>query len=149
MIQSRTVRGIISGYFNPIHGGHIDLIREAARNCDYLIAIVNSDFQRELKGSSPFMDEDHRGYILENIKGVEEVIVAIDRDKSVAATLCFLREKYPNDDLKFFNGGDRQKGNLNSAETETCMKLGIKEVVLDQEKRYSSSELIHKAAQKI
>lgn len=140
------VRGILSGYFNPIHGGHIDQIRGSADNCDSLIVIINNDFQVKLKGSKEFMDEQHRKYILENIKGVDEVIVSIDRDKSVCSTLELLKNKYPGDLLLFFNGGDRQGNNLNSEETAICKKLEIKEVVLSLPKRYSSSELIRKAS---
>ena len=57
---------IISGYFNPIHPGHVSLIKDVRSthpNCN-LIAIVNSDFQVKLKGSIPFLDEVSRCYIL-------------------------------------------------------------------------------------
>ena len=49
--------GIVSGYFNPVHYGHIEYINAAKQNCDKLIAVINSDYQRELKGSKEFMDE--------------------------------------------------------------------------------------------
>ena len=51
---------IVSGYFNPIHKGHLDLFKKAKEKGDKLWVIVNSDFQRELKGSKPFMLEDER-----------------------------------------------------------------------------------------
>jgi cytidyltransferase-like protein len=137
-----TVRGIVSGYFNPMHGGHIDYINKSKLHCDWLIAIINNDYQVALKGSRHFMDENHRKYIIENLKSVDETIISLDKDTTVCKSLNYLRDKYPEDDLFFFNSGDRQKDNLVTAETETCRKLKIKEVVFDQSKRYSSSELL-------
>ena len=52
--------GIISGYFNPLHTGHLDYIESANRNCDLLYVIVNSDEQVKIKGIEPFMDEESR-----------------------------------------------------------------------------------------
>ena len=48
---------IVSGYFNPLHKGHLDYFNNAKALCDELFVIVNSDHQRELKGSKPFQDE--------------------------------------------------------------------------------------------
>ena len=67
---------VISGYFNPIHPGHVSLIKDVRSthpNCK-LIAIVNSDLQVKLKGSIPFLDEISRCYILQNIKDIDEVV---------------------------------------------------------------------------
>ena len=52
--------GIISGYFNPIHTGHLDYIEGAKQKCDLLYVIVNNDHQVNIKGSKQFMDEDSR-----------------------------------------------------------------------------------------
>ena len=50
---------IVSGYFNPLHKGHLELFKKAREfSDDYLIVIVNSDLQRELKGSKEFQDEN-------------------------------------------------------------------------------------------
>ena len=46
---------IVSGYFNPLHKGHLELFQEAKERSDMLMVIVNSDLQRELKGSKEFM----------------------------------------------------------------------------------------------
>ena len=49
---------IVSGYFNPIHKGHLEYFQNAKTHADYLFVIVNSDYQRESKGSKPFQEED-------------------------------------------------------------------------------------------
>ena len=58
---------IVSGYFNPIHKGHIEYFNIAKSNGDYLFVIVNNDIQRELKGSKKFMLQDERLIIVENL----------------------------------------------------------------------------------
>jgi len=136
--------GIVSGYFNPLHYGHIEYINEARKNCHKLVAIVNSDYQRKLKGTKEFMDENHRSKIVANLKSVDEVMISIDKDKTQCETLKLLRDKYKLCELLFFNSGDRKIGNLVSAESETCKVLGIIEFILDLPKIYSSSELLEK-----
>ena len=64
---------IVSGYFNPIHKGHIEYFNNAKANGDKLIVIVNSDHQRSLKGSKEFQNEDERVFIVSNIKSVDMV----------------------------------------------------------------------------
>lgn len=134
--------GIVSGYFNPIHSGHLEYINEAARNCSYLIAIVNSDHQVFLKGSKPFMSESHRADIVKNIRAVDDSMISIDQDKSQCETLKFLRKKYPDSGMSFFNSGDRKSNNLDSSESLTCKRYNILEIVLDLPKIYSSSDLL-------
>ena len=74
---------IVSGYFNPIHKGHIEYINLSKKDADFLIVIVNNDFQRKLKGSKEFMDENERQIILKNIKAVDRVYLSIDKDSYV------------------------------------------------------------------
>ena len=69
-------------YFNPIHKGHIEYFQNAKVNGDKLFVIVNSDFQRALKGSKEFQDEDERVFIVSNIKSVDEVILSIVQDRT-------------------------------------------------------------------
>lgn len=138
------VRSIVSGYFNPIHRGHIEYINAAKLRGDFLVAIINSDKQVKLKGSIPFMDEDHRLFIVKNIKAVDLAFIAIDEDKTVAATLRMVRENFPHDKLRFFNGGDRNMVNSESAEVIACKDCDIDYVILDQPKIASSSDLIAK-----
>ena len=138
-------RGIVSGYFNPIHMGHIEYIQTSKDQCDYLIVIVNNDKQVKLKGSKPFMDENHRLKIMSYIQGVDEVTIAIDEDKTVCNTLNQIRKGYPDDELFFFNSGDRAPiKNAENAEIILCQKIGIKYVAIPLPKLYSSSELLKK-----
>ena len=61
--------GIVSGYFNPIHRGHLEYINAAKKECDFLVVIVNNDLQVKLKKSKVFMDENHRFEIVSNSCG--------------------------------------------------------------------------------
>ena len=73
---------IVSGYFNPIHKGHIEYFQKAKNMADMLFVIVNSDYQREIKASKPFQDESERLIIVGNIKAVDEVFLSIDKNRS-------------------------------------------------------------------
>ena len=73
----------ISGYFNPIHSGHIDYITSAKNLGDLLVVIVNNDNQVKLKGSTPFQDEKERVKIVSNIKGVDLAFLSADNDSTV------------------------------------------------------------------
>lgn len=98
---------IVSGYFNPLHGGHLDMIEAAARLGDYLIVIVNNDKQQLLKKSKIILDEKNRLRLLRSIKGVDQVFLAIDEDPTVINTLELIAQQYPGCQLVFANGGDR------------------------------------------
>ena len=74
---------IVSGYFNPIHKGHLEYINNAKAMADELFVIVNSDHQRALKGSKEFQKEDERLFIVQNIKAVDKAIISIDKDRTV------------------------------------------------------------------
>ena len=136
--------GIVSGYFNPVHYGHIEYINSAKENCDMLIAVINSDYQRELKGTKEFMDENHRSRIIFNLKSVDDVFISVDKDKTQCQTLRYLKNKYKQDHLTFFNSGDRKGSNLVTAESDVCKEIGIEESILELPKIYSSSELLKK-----
>ena len=136
-------RIIVSGYFNPIHKGHIEYFKLAKKRGNYLIVIVNNDFQRKLKKSKEFMMEEERFLIVKELKIVDKVILSIDKDKSVSKTLekisLDLSEEY---DLYFANGGDQ---NIKSIpETKICNKRDIKMLFGLGEKIQSSSWLLKK-----
>ena len=138
--------GIISGYFNPIHIGHIEYINAAASQCESLIAIVNNDVQVTVKGTIPFQDEYERHTILSSIKGVTGVVVSHDYDSTVCQTIKHIKSEYPDNELIFFNSGDRIGNNVNTAEKVICNELGIKYVTIDLPKVCSSRELINNGA---
>ena len=75
--------GIVSGYFNPIHRGHLEYINAAKKECDFLVVIVNNDLQVKLKKSKVFMDENHRFEIVSNLKATDSAIISIDKSPSV------------------------------------------------------------------
>src|SRR5680860_250427 len=78
----------VSGYFNPLHVGHLDMIEMAKKLGDKLVVIVNNDYQVKLKGSVPFMALADRVRIIESLKAVDEVFVSVDRDKTVCKSLA-------------------------------------------------------------
>ena len=79
MAKTRTLV-IASGYFNPVHKGHIEYLTRSKELGDKLFVIVNNDKQREMKGSKEFMNEDERKLVIETLKPVDWAIVAIDKD---------------------------------------------------------------------
>ncbi len=87
--------GIISGYFNPIHTGHLDYIESAKELCDTLYVIVNNDKQVELKGSKRFMSEESRVRIAGSLRAVDNAILSVDDDPSVVKSIEKIYKKYP------------------------------------------------------
>lgn len=100
-------RIIVSGYFNPLHGGHLDMIEAAAKLGDYLIVIVNNDVQQLIKKGKIILPQENRARLMKALKGVDEVLIAVDQDPPVSETLGEIARLYPDDTLVFANGGDR------------------------------------------
>ena len=115
---------IVSGFFNPLHGGHLDMIEAAAKLGDKLIVIVNNDVQQVMKKDKVILNEQNRARLLGALRAVDEVVVAIDEDPTVIRTLQYIAEKYPNDELTFSNGGDRDSEKA-IPEGEVCHKYNI------------------------
>ena len=134
---------IVSGYFNPLHKGHLELFEKAKTKGDKLWVIINSDLQRELKGSKAFMDEDERLIIVKAIGIVDKGLVSIDKDKTQCETLRFLAKEHNADyDLLFANGGDQN--NYSIPEAPICEKVGIGLIEGLGDKIQSSSWLLKK-----
>ena len=115
---------IVSGYFNPIHKGHLELFELAKQNADKLWVIVNSDKQRELKGSEYFMDEDERLQIVKAIRYVDYALISQDTDKTQCETLKQFSEMFSEVyDLAFANGGDQNNDTI--PEAGVCRENGI------------------------
>jgi D-beta-D-heptose 7-phosphate kinase/D-beta-D-heptose 1-phosphate adenosyltransferase len=134
---------IVSGYFNPIHKGHLEYFKNAKQHADYLFVIVNSDLQRELKGSKPFQDEKERMIIVNSIKGVDKAILSIDKDRTVCETIKKIAQEYGEEySLAFANGGDQNNDTI--PEKPICEQLGVKLIDGLGDKIQSSSWLLNK-----
>ena len=126
-------RVAVSGYFDPIHVGHLEYLKLAKELGDKLVVIVNNNHQCILKKGKPFMDEADRVEIVKAVGIVDEVFLSIDQDKSVCASLERIK---PN---IFANGGDRHTGEV--PETVVCKANNIKIVDGLGGKIRSSSDL--------
>ena len=126
-------RVAVSGYFDPIHVGHLEYLKLAKELGDKLVVIVNNNHQCVLKKGKPFMDEADRVEIVKALGIVDEVFLSIDQDKSVCASLERVK---PN---IFANGGDRHTGEV--PETVVCKTNIIKIVDGLGGKIRSSSDL--------
>ena len=107
----------VSGYFDPIHVGHLEYLKMAKNLGDKLIVIVNSDYQAGLKKGTSFMPEDDRLEIVKSLRCVDEVFLSIDKDKSVCKSLEYLKPDI------FANGGDRSLNEI--PETAVMEKYNI------------------------
>ncbi len=128
----------VSGYFNPLHVGHLEMIQMAKKLGDKLVAIVNNDYQVNLKGSVPFMSQADRLKIVAALREVDSVFLSIDKDKSVCKSLARVKPDI------FANGGDRHSIN-DVPEYSICQKLNIKMVDGLGRKIRASSEMIARA----
>lgn len=134
---------IVSGYFNPIHKGHLEYFNNAKALADELFVIVNNDVQRGLKGSKEFQKEDERLIIVENIKAVDKAMISIDKDRTVCASIAYLHKTYGDDyDLAFANGGDQD--NTSIPEAPVCKELNVQLIDGLGDKIQSSSWLLKK-----
>ena len=115
---------IVSGYFNPLHGGHLDMIEAAAKMGDHLIVIVNNDKQQLLKKGKIILDEADRLRVLRSIKGVDQSVLSIDDDPTICKTLEMVAGQHPGDELVFANGGDRDS-EKEIPEAVVCREFGI------------------------
>jgi cytidyltransferase-like protein len=128
-----------SGYFNPLHFGHIEYFEKAKSLGDILVVIVNNDEQAFLKKGSTFMKQDERLKIIRSLRIVDFCVLSIDTDRTVCRTIEAVRPHI------FANGGDQF--NTNIPEKTICEKLGIELVDNLGEKLQSSSWLLEKAKQ--
>jgi len=104
---------IVSGGFDPIHSGHISYLKDAKKYGDKLIVALNSDTWLENKKGKAFMPFSERSIILKNITCVDQVIDFEDDDHGSAINaLKKIKNLYPNDEILFANGGDRDKTNI-------------------------------------
>jgi len=132
---------IVSGYFNPLHKGHLELFEKAKEVGDLLIVIVNNDKQRELKGSKFFQDQDERIRIIRALSIVDIAWISVDKDSTQNATLKLMVDKfYGSMKLAFANGGDQNNDTI--PEAEICVMFDIELIDGLGDKIQSSSWLL-------
>lgn len=139
---------ITSGYFNPIHPGHIECFQLSRQFGDKLIVIINNDHQAQLKrGVKSFQDEQYRATIVKNLQQVDEVVISIDQSPSVAETLekiiTDLRKEHPDCKITFTKGGDRFGSEI--PEAVICTKHNVEIQDGLGAKTHSSSDYAAKA----
>lgn len=135
---------IVSGYFNPLHVGHLEYIAAAYDLAERVVVIVNNDEQVRLKGSVPFMDEEDRVFIIDSLKMVSKTFLSIDNSPGVADSIRELYKVLPGT-LIYCTGADHTKENT-PAETEVCKELGLEIIYGVGGDKVRSSGLIIKKA---
>ena len=126
----------VSGGFDPMHKGHVRMIREASKHGD-VVVILNSDDWLERKKGYKFMNFEERSYIAGSIKGVVLTSGVDDHDGTVCEALRRIKPDF------FANGGDRY--DTNTPEMDVCKELGIKMLWnIGGGKEQSSSSLVNK-----
>lgn len=131
----------VSGYFDPVHKGHIEYFRLAKKLGDKLVVILNNDKQAAIKKGKAFMDEEGRKVILEALEMIDEVVISVDEDESVCESI-----KKVNPDI-FAKGGDRFSDEV--PEAKICSDLGIRIVDNLGDKIQSSSALISESRKEV
>lgn len=118
-VENRDVVICVSGYFDPVHIGHIELFKKSRALGDKLLVIVNNDHQAMLKKGKSFMPCRERMAILRELRCVDYVFESVDIDRTVCKTLEIV-EPRPH---VFCNGGDQTNEII--PERMICEKLGI------------------------
>ena len=115
---------VVSGYFNPIHLGHVRMLEAASQLGDKLVVIVNNDLQQRLKKGKIIMTADERLEVVQAIRFVDEAVIALDEDPSIVRTLENVAKAHAGASMIFANGGDR-KSAADVPETAVCERYGI------------------------
>lgn len=122
---TKPVLTILSGFFSPLHIGHLEMIEAGAAHGDRLVVIVNNNEQQVGKKGKVIIDEQDRLRIVKALRAVDDAFIAVDTDRTVSASLKLLAEKYGDSyQLVFANGGDRASGVV-VPETTVCQEYGI------------------------
>ena len=134
---------IVSGYFNPLHRGHIEYFHEPNQQGNFLVVIINNDVQRSLKKSKEFMDDKERALIVNELEVVDEVFISIDLDKTVKESIKQIFKTYSDKyECIFANGGDQNNEQI--PEKQICDELGVKLIDGLGNKIQSSSWILRK-----
>ena len=139
------IRVAVSGGFDPVHVGHIELFEKAKMLGDWLIVIVNSDEFLIRKKGLYMMPLGDRVRIIGALKTVDEVMPSTDKDMTVSQSLRKLRDIWSYERIIFANGGDRIEAV--EEESKVCTELNIEQVFRLGDKIRSSSDYIKNAIQ--
>ncbi|MBI5803438.1 adenylyltransferase/cytidyltransferase family protein [Candidatus Pacearchaeota archaeon] len=123
-----------SGYFDPLHIGHLEYLNLAKKLGDKLVVIINNDNQTKLKKGYVFMPQEERARIIKELVHVDEVVISVDDDLTVCKSLEFVKP------VIFAKGGERYSYEI--PEKKICDSLGIKIIDGLGEKIQSSSNLV-------
>lgn len=134
---------IVSGWFNPFHGGHLSHLKEAKKLGDELWVIVNNDKQQLIKKGKIILDEKERIAIISELKSVDRVVLAIDQDISVAQSIEKIVQENPDCQIIQAKGGDRNFDNLPKAEQEVAKKYKIRVISNVGSEKVNSSTRIY------
>ena len=142
-MENRVI-SIVSGGFDPIHPGHIMMMKDCLKFSNYLIVGVNSNKWLINKKGNYFMDIQHRIYVVSSLNVVNETMEFEDDDKGSANNLLIkIRNKYSNDKIIFANGGDRSDSSkILEFETAKQYNIDLKFGIGGSHKESSSSDLL-------
>lgn len=133
---------IASGYFNPLHVGHLEYLELSKKLGDKLLVIINNDRQAVLKHGFSFMNEKDRAQIINALECVDDIYISEDQDSTVCETLKTIHRLYKNkfNKIIFAKGGDRF--NFEIPEASVCKELNIEIIDGLGLKIRASSELL-------
>jgi len=133
---------IVSGGFDPLHVGHLELIEKSKSISDDVLAIINTDEFLTNKKGKPFMPFVERIKIVQALKPIAFTFKSIDKDQTVCESIKSVYNKHKDqyDEIIFCNGGDRTSG-ANTPEHKLCEKIGVQLVYGLGDKIQSSSWL--------
>lgn len=129
VVDDRPVLVIISGYFSPLHAGHLDMIEAGDEMGDVLAVIVNNNAQQIMKKGKLIIDEADRLRVVRALRAVDDALIAVDDDATVSSSIELLAKRYPEHRIIFGNGGDRTSGAV-VPESDVCAAYDI-EMIFD------------------
>jgi glycerol-3-phosphate cytidylyltransferase/D-beta-D-heptose 7-phosphate kinase/D-beta-D-heptose 1-phosphate adenosyltransferase len=139
---------IVSGYFNPLHVGHLRMMEAARAMTGYLIVAVNNDTQQMIKKGRVILPLEDRLEVVRGLRVTDEAMATVDDDATVNRTLRAIRDKYPDTELIFANGGDRSSaGHISEADVAAELGIGLTFGVGGEDKADSSTRIIAALAQ--
>lgn len=134
---------IVSGYFNPIHKGHLEYFNKTKVLADELFVTVYSGVQRNLKDYRGFQKEEEGLFILQYFKAVDKAVISNDIDRTVCASIRMMNENFGDKyELTFANGGDNNDNSISEAPNWNELNVQLIDGLVDEIQ--SSSWLLKK-----